>query len=274
VEKRCASLQDSCGPVRKTSMSQALRMNMSTGITVRWHFCKHDSQDIESKQFRFLARFMLHKSAYGQGKRMTTYTRRHLRRFVASLLLLMLANTASAVNITYQVRRSVSNDWGCGLATGTITTDGTLGLISSENFVSTAVTVYDCSDGDYVFRAAGSLEAVNLWADQYLLYMFWVPGSPPTVDDYARAYIVMGEYQVNDPECTLDCNPWAIVSYVKLYDDPAFTFDGVTESIAGALRDVTAPIVTIGVAVPEPTAATLLSLGLVGLRFARRRRVA
>jgi hypothetical protein len=191
----------------------------------------------------------------------------------------MLANTAGAVNITYQVNRSAPNPVGCGLAVGTITTDGTLGLISSANFVRTAVNIYRCVDGGgYEFQTTGPLEAANLWADQLLLYMSWVPGSPPTIDGQTRAYIAMPQYVFNNPVCTLDCNPWAIVSYVnpnQVFNPGPFTFDGVQESISdGTPRDVTAPIVTIGVFahLPEPGSMVLLTMGLAGLGLSRRRK--
>ena len=176
------------------------------------------------------------------------------------LVVLLVPNSVSATPIIYDI--GTINFPGGHTATGSITTNGTLGPLAIADITSWTITVI--GPMPFLFTDASPLS--NL-------------GTTDTLSASATELSTAGAFRVSDrdnslPECS-DCVQvigWGSSvhgdGYIYLFRE-AFDPD---PSVIDVLPAPIHPIV-IGVAVPEPATAGLLALGLACLFAARSRKI-
>jgi hypothetical protein len=179
---------------------------------------------------------------------------------ITSLLLLatISPNLARSDDITYDFDNYAFQ--GGTTLNGTVTTDGTTGLITLTNIVGYNVTVTPPSEAAFTLSPSNSfLRVNNLNADTSTLSL------SPVIFSYFTIY--------NPPNLLLDyedyySDPLVDDSFSAYDPSAALLFSSTPDQGSGAIG--ADPMIIATVAVPEPSTIALLTLGALGL-LARRR---
>lgn len=180
-----------------------------------------------------------------------------MKKLVCACLLLALSSSSALADIIYTASRSV----GTGTVDISITTDGTIGVLTAANFLDWTITMTDGADtftllgpasgnnsAILVGGTATSATANDLLFDfdaggnQFLLIQAPFTGSGQTF----WCPQTNGCYDFNGPGEAID---------------PRNDFSFVSESRSGSAF----VLASANTAVPEPTSMTLLALGSMGL---------
>lgn len=178
------------------------------------------------------------------------------RALAGSLAAVLLAGAASAANITYAVNRTV----GAGSVVGTITTDGTLGVLSASDIVSFNLELNGVGASyNLVSPANVYVSGVDLTATSHDLY-FDFSGI-----DGGRFLLQHGPEDGHTYYCAAASSADCIAGESVV---PVFYSDASSQIVPRSGEQV------IGVVVPEPAAWATMLLGFSLLGAVLRRRSA
>jgi hypothetical protein len=184
-------------------------------------------------------------------------------------LLIPAVSQSSAATITYTLTNDVLDNagWGSGALTGTITTDGTIGTLSSNNIINWAINIAYGSYSNTITPASSAvgvyLPTIGLSATATdLLFQF----SPQGYNDFAFSrvpenYSLYGDY--------VDWNGYS-------YGNGQFASDlfASADGVSYGQTDGPQGLQTIAevAAVPEPSTWAMMILGFAGVGFMAYRR--
>lgn len=181
-----------------------------------------------------------------------------MKSFLATLLLSLVTATANAALITYDVNRTI----GEGTVTGTITTDGTMGVLSELNIVDWTLTLsapnlnngvpdtITMTAGDTILRGSSvTAQGLNLWYDFSLNEprgnYFYLVGNSNNFWCLETSICISGEPTLAEQMGRND-NGVAVAQAVQYTSEDRIAFATAT-------------------VVPVPAAAWLFGSGLLGL---------
>lgn len=171
--------------------------------------------------------------------------------------LLVAGASASAALLTYNVSRTI----GVGSVTGTVTTDGTFGVLATANMVSWSLTLNDGTNNFAITEANSDFIALGagLTADVDSLD-FDFSGSN-TVFDFQNPNIGSGiNFWCGEGATGTTCTGSHSGEYVN-----------AAAATVSAGRSGTVSIATRDNGVPEPATLVLVGMALIGAAASRRR---
>lgn len=183
-----------------------------------------------------------------------------LHKLVAGMALAaLLPLSAMAAPITYDVNRTIA---GVGSVVGTVTTDGTIGVLARNNVTGWALTIDD-GDGNGSFTLLGGINSALLMLGNLL---------SADADSLAFDFSGTGFALFQSPTTGSSVNWWCLegansgcAGYgqgetVNRFNEPTYAFRNTAQVIG-----------TTGGTVPEPATLGLIGLALAGLAATRRR---
>ena len=177
------------------------------------------------------------------------------RLLTCSILILgLLALSQSAQAITYNVNRVI----GAGTVLGTVTTDGTIGLLDETNFLAWSLTI-DEGDGQGPFLLTEANSEAIVQTSSNL---------SATATELLYDFVAPGWAAFQNPAQSSGINFWCVGlctgpgSPIEAVMREGTFFSGESVSKSG--------VHVIASTVPEPTTALLLACGLVGIGVRRR----